>query len=244
MYEKRCMTGIAKLDEILNGGIPRGHTVLISGDSGTGKTILCEEILFNGAKKHGENGVYITMTEPVFKTLKNLEGLKYYEKSLVDGKKVNLLSLKMLADMLKIKDESQLFEKQETLMNAIEEVVEATDAKRLAIDSITAICYNLREEVRIRKFIFELGTILAGLDCTTLMTSEVPADRAGYSVFGVEEFISDGILKLDRSERKGALLRTLQIVKMRGIQHSVNRHVMDILPEGVQLMPMMKAYTE
>ncbi|MEK6984613.1 MAG: ATPase domain-containing protein [Nanoarchaeota archaeon] len=69
----RFRTGISELDSVLDGGFPKGSVVLVSGSSGTGKTILALEWLFHGVNKFNENGVYVTFTEPLFKTLKNLE---------------------------------------------------------------------------------------------------------------------------------------------------------------------------
>src|SRR6266702_5598727 len=60
---ERCVTGIEAIDHILNGGIPRGNTVLVSGSVGTGKTAICVEFLIHGALQ-GENTLYLSVTEP------------------------------------------------------------------------------------------------------------------------------------------------------------------------------------
>ena len=60
--DKLCETGIKSLDDILNGGIPKGYIVLLAGSSGTGKTILSQEFLLRGAKLHNENGIYISLS--------------------------------------------------------------------------------------------------------------------------------------------------------------------------------------
>ena len=57
-----CKTGIIGLDNILDGGIPIGDSILMAGSSGTGKSILSLEILFRGAKEFGDNGIYISFT--------------------------------------------------------------------------------------------------------------------------------------------------------------------------------------
>jgi predicted ATP-dependent serine protease len=55
-------TQIAGLDEILEGGLPRGRTTLVSGGPGAGKTVLGLEFLCRGAMA-GEPGVFITFEE-------------------------------------------------------------------------------------------------------------------------------------------------------------------------------------
>src|SRR5918993_2851156 len=59
---KRCSTGIAGLDHILQGGLPRNRLYLVQGDPGVGKTTLAMQFLLEGAK-HGEIGLYVTLSE-------------------------------------------------------------------------------------------------------------------------------------------------------------------------------------
>ena len=68
-------TGIVELDLLLNGGIPSGHVVLLSGNAGTGKTVLSMQWLFNGARKFDDIGMYMTLTEPVNLAIKNIKTL-------------------------------------------------------------------------------------------------------------------------------------------------------------------------
>jgi circadian clock protein KaiC len=56
-------TGIVGLDQVLDGGLPRGRTTLLSGGAGTGKTLLGLEFLANGATIHGESGLFVAFEE-------------------------------------------------------------------------------------------------------------------------------------------------------------------------------------
>ena len=94
----------------------------------------------------------------------------------------------------------------------------------------------------IRDFIFKLGSSLAAMKCTTFLTSEVPPMTFQYSQYGIEEFISDGIIFLGDYERKGDLLRTFQLVKMRGSAHSRTKSMMSISSKnGIELVPLLKS---
>jgi KaiC/GvpD/RAD55 family RecA-like ATPase len=94
----------------------------------------------------------------------------------------------------------------------------------------------------IRDFIFKLGSSLAAMKCTTFLTSEVPPRKFQYSQYGIEEFISDGIMFLGDVERKGDLIRTFQIVKMRGAAHSRTKYAMSISSKnGVELTQLLKS---
>src|SRR2546428_11627894 len=79
---ERCITGIDGLDNILNGGIPRGNTGLIKGSVGTGKTSLCLEFLVHGAIA-GENSLYVSVTENSAKLLTNIIPYDFFDRKLI-----------------------------------------------------------------------------------------------------------------------------------------------------------------
>ena len=237
---ERCGTGIEELDIQLNGGIPIGNTVLVVGSSGSGKTILCMQYLNNGARE-GERGVFFTITEPLFKLTKNLATFKFYDKKLVESGMVNLIDLRIISERLGLDAEKYTVEDASALLDILKDIAEELDAKRLVIDSITALCYRLQTREMIRDFIFKLGTSLAAMKCTTLLTSEVPPQTFKYSQYEIEEFISDGIFFLGDEDREGDLIRTLQIVKMRGTAHSRIKSAMNISADrGIEVMPFLK----
>ena len=237
---KMCLTGIKELDDLLNGGFPEGACVLLAGSSGTGKTILSLEYLFRGAKEFHENGVYVTLTEPLFKVLKNLESLTFYDNEAVMSGAISIMDLRELSDKMGLKSGATMIRDPDVVLEVLENTVRGTKAKRLVLDSVTAICYHLKEPDKIRNFIFKLGTALAGMGCTAILTSEVPPNERVFSRFGVEEFISDGIILLDQFERKGSLLRTLQVVKMRGKDHKRTKQLLTITPQGIRLTPLIE----
>ena len=232
---EQVKTGIEGLDDILNGGIPRGSAVLVSGSAGTGKTVLCQQFLFNGALA-GENGVYISLVETTDSIIKNTKEFTFYDQKSVDEKKVRVV------DMTKdIRLRGLDFNDIPELIGIIRDIIEETNAKRVAIDSITAFCQNIGDKEKMRDFVMELGFQLRYLECSSLMVSEIPPQTFTYSVFGIEEFIADGVILLSEFERKGELIRSLQVIKMRGIAHSRNKQVLKIMDEGIRLLPMFKA---
>ncbi|MFH1100708.1 MAG: ATPase domain-containing protein [Methanobacteriota archaeon] len=238
---EKCSIGIEELDTQMNGGFPVGSTVLVVGSSGSGKTTLCMQYLINGAKNN-ERGVFFTITEPLFKLTKNLEGFDFYDKKLIESGMVNLIDLRIISERLGLDTEKYTVEDASALLDVLRDIAEELDVKRLVIDSITALCYRLQTREMIRDFIFKLGTSLAAMQCTTLLTSEVPPRTFKYSQYEIEEFISDGIVFLGDVERRGDLIRTLQIVKMRGTSHSRTKFAMNISSErGIELLPLLKS---
>lgn len=232
---KLLPTGIDGLDAILNGGIPQGHCVLLAGSCGTGKTVLTQQFLFEGAK-NGENGIYLSLVEPKEKLVRNMKSFSFFDDSVMESGKVKLVDVTQ-----DVRLRGMEMSNVEGLIGVIKKVVEENNAKRIVIDSITALCEGLEDDDKIRNFIFELNFLLSYLECTSILISEIPPQTFRYSIFGVEEFIADGVILLTEFERKGDLIRALQVIKMRGVSHSRNKQVLEILDDGVTLIPLFKA---
>ena len=239
MFRERVKTGIGELDNALNGGLPVGSTVLLTGQCGSGKTTMAIEYLVNGAM-NGEKGLYISVTEPTTKLMENMKTYEFFDETLIEEEKLYFIDLVALAIKLGLPPTDQSYDEIMILVKAIGDVVQGLNIKRTVIDSVTGLCYQLNKKSKIRDLIFNLGKMLADLDATTILISELHAGSGEYSTYGVEEAIADGIIKLGNLERRGDLLRTLQIIKMRGTMHSRAKYVMDLTPNGIILAPLLK----
>lgn len=234
----RIKTGVGGLDSILNGGIPKGNLVLLSGACGTGKTTLALEMLVNGAKE-GDVGLFITTTEPVSRIVDNASTFAFFDRSLV-GKKLHFIDANALFEELNF--DTELVDKDiETLLKWLARTIKEKGATRVVLDSLTGVCFRIAKKDLIRDFTFRLGRTLSEGGCTTIATSETKAGEYAYSSFGVEEAVADGIVILGNHDSRGYLLRTLQVVKMRGTVHSRARYVVDLTAHGLIMVPMLKA---
>lgn len=239
MFRDKVKTGIKELDNALNGGIPVGETVLLTGQCGSGKTTMAIEFLVNGSLK-GEKGLFISVTEPTSKLMENMRTFEFFDETLIETEKLYFLDLVSLAIKLGLPPTDQTYEEILVLVKAIGDIVRELDIKRCVIDSVTGLCYQLNKKSKIRDLIFTLGKVLADQAATTILISELHTGSGEFSTYGVEEAIADGIIKLGNLERRGDLLRTLQIIKMRGAMHSRAKYVMDLTPNGVILAPLLK----
>lgn len=228
-------TGIAELDQVLNGGLPSGAAVLLTGASGTGKTILATQWLFAGYEKYKEPGIYISLTEPVVKALKNAKKFSFFKKESVNPLMVYFTDLRTVIKSLEMESKEFTLKDIDALIEVIRNIVLQSGAKRVVLDSVTAIAYRLKDKDLIRNFIFKLGTMLAQVDANIVMTSEV--SDTGYSIFGVEEFISDGIIKLYYDKIGGQTVRRIEIVKMRGVKYNAYPSVFRISDGGIAIFP-------
>ena len=236
----RCTTGIDLLDSDMEGGLPLGNIVLISGASGVGKTTFCTQFLFNGFK-YDEKGVLFTSSENVTK-LKKYQGVfDFFDENILESGGVTIVDIWTISDRLGLSPEGYDATEASLLFEVIRDIVKEIGAKRLVIDSITSLCYRLKNREMIRDFIFKLGSSLSILNCTTLLTSEVQPMIFQFSQNNIEEFIADGIIFLSDLERESDLIRTFQIVKMRGTNHSRSKYALNMSSKnGVELAPLFQ----
>lgn len=236
---ERCRTGIEGLDNVLDGGIPRGNTVLISGSCGTGKTTLSLEYLVRGAQVH-ERGLFLSVTEASHKIQQNLATFDFFDKRLVDDGTLTFIDVPVLYEKLGLSKQEMTTEDIDLFVGAVARLASDLKVQRLVMDSITSVCYRIRHEEEIRDLILKLGKSLSDISCTTVLVSEIGPQENRYSLYGVEEAIADGVILLGNVQRRGDLLRTLKIIKMRGTTHSRAQYVLDLTPLGVLLAPYLK----
>ena len=230
-------TGIGMLDQVLHGGLPNGSAVLLAGSSGTGKTLLAMQWLFAGYERFKEPGIYISLTEPIAKTITNAKKMSFYRQEMVNPLQVYFTDLRGIIKGLDLENKEFTRDDIAKLISMLQNMVKESCAKRVVLDSVTAMAYRLKEQDLIRDFIFQLGTLLAQTDANVIMTSEVVSD--GYSVFGVEEFISDGIIKLYQKKVRAELVRVLEVVKMRGTSYDAHPAMFRISKDGFSLFPRL-----
>ena len=220
-------TGIPKLDEILNGGLPKYSVTLLAGMSGTGKTILSFQWLFEGVKQ-GENGIYISIIEPLHVAVRNIETMEFYDKEAIEQKKLMLINIEEDLNYERVDVQS--------LLRNIKRLVEETNAKRLVIDPITSILHAINDKTKVMHFMIALKKVLAALDCTTILISNVSEPKK-YSAYTIEEVVSDGIILLSYIVGENQLIRKLNVIKMRGINFRSGDVTFDITSSGIILYP-------
>ena len=232
---ERVTTGISGLDELTGGGFPRGTNILVSGSSGTGKTIFCTQFLVAGIEK-GEPGILITLEERTSDLREEMMPLGWdlatYEK---DGKlviidasssRINLPS----AEEFRLGTDFDI----DSLVLEIHRASTKIDAKRLVLDSIPALELKINGPAEFRKALFRLSSLLLEIGLTSLMTTE-NVEPFMVSRYGIEEFVARGVIALSLEEEASDLRRFLRVRKMRGTQHSLRNIPFEITKDGIVL---------
>jgi len=226
---ERTKTGVPGLDEILDGGIPKENLVVISGDPGSGKTCLCLEFLYYGAMKYKEPGVLISLEESEEEMIKIASFFGWDFKKLVDEKKVEIIAVELYD-----------FEK---LRATVEDAITRLNAKRLVIDPGVVFRLYFERELDARKRILSLGRTLKKSGCTAIITNEISLDKTS-SLFGLEEYVADGVILLYHTKLEDRFIRSIGVLKMRGTKISEKLHPITISKDGIRILAKQELFEE
>ena len=208
----RVRTYIRGLDEQLQGGIPKGHVVLLAGKPGTMKSSVAFNMLYNNARNDGNGCVYVTLEQSRESLLENMTGLGMDIKGLES--KLSVLDLALIRKKLKqLTNKSWL----EVFKMYVDNLDKSMDITILVIDSLPVLEVMAKFEDP-RDDLFRFFEWLRELDITTFLIAEMEQDSDKFCHNG-EDFLSDGILHLDlrRDDRQVNLF--LSVVKMRKTAH-------------------------
>ncbi|MEW6295544.1 MAG: ATPase domain-containing protein [Candidatus Diapherotrites archaeon] len=225
----RTRTGIPGLDELMDGGIPRGNLVVLAGDPGSGKTCFCLSYLYHGALDYNEPGIYISLEESVEEIARDGVQFGWDIKKLIQERK-------LIVETVELYD----FDK---LKNLIEDSIQVIQAKRLVIDPGVIFRLYFDRELDARKRIMSLGKMLKMIDCTTIITNEINLDKT-RSLFGLEEYVADGVILLYHSKIENRFVRSIGILKMRGTRISEKLHPIIINSEGIKVLSKQELFEE
>ncbi|KGK91189.1 hypothetical protein DP73_04955 [Desulfosporosinus sp. HMP52] len=221
----KVSTGITALDQILDGGLPRGSTILLVGRPGSGKTILAHQMMFENANAEDRVLYLTTLSEPQIKIMKFQQGFSFYDVSKVQKNVI-------------YKDLGGVLRKQGSLqtMKLIDTFLKEYQPTLVFVDTIKAIADIIPDTMDFREFILELSVRLTTWACTTVLLGE-------YSEQDIEirpeSAIADGIIYLYGTEEKRQQKRYLRVLKMRGTKHYNGEAVFKISKAGISVFPRL-----
>jgi KaiC/GvpD/RAD55 family RecA-like ATPase len=227
---ERRKTGIKGLDEMLKGGIPDHNHVVVCGGPGTGKTLFGMEFLYNGAKID-ERGLFISLEEIPEMIINNtLAAFPEWNDldELIDKKKITV-----------IKPDKYDFANFSDILQAY---VTQHGVKRVVIDSATILKLSFEKELEFRKKLVDFLSFVRRLDCTTILTAELSMPLRGKMRYTLEQFVADGVIVLYNLEKGERRVRALEIIKMRGTDHSRDLVPFKFTSSGIEVYVGEKVY--
>jgi len=230
MPSLRTPCGITGLDELTLGGFPRGTVNLVSGPTGSGKSLLAIHFLCIGAEE-GERGLLVSLEE----NRKSIERSgSDYGLDLRGMQKKGLLSIVDLAEIRKSLPGPKRAVSFADLEGLLEGYLKRGDFHRLVIDSVAAVglYYKTIEELRQEYFVFT--QFLRDKDITSVLITE-SIEGGSLTRFGIEQFLADSFVVLGLDELKGQLRRTITVRKMRYTRHSTTKHPLFIGDRGMEV---------
>lgn len=228
---ERVSTGISKLDDIIGGGFIKGRTYLIAGGTGTGKTIMSLQYLLHGLKRN-ETCVYISFDDRISNVLIGALNIGWDFNQYIRSGNFIPFEIRLKTEDLKHGKESKSF---------VKHILQYTGKKkidRLVLDPISSLAQGVGDLLWVREYVREIVSYIEEeIGSTTLLTADIPTGSTSLSRYGVEEFISSGIIVLDILEVGPKLFRVLYARKMRWSPIDMSKYVFDIVPgEGIVIL--------
>jgi circadian clock protein KaiC len=218
----RLSIGVKKLDDMLGGGIPTGHSVLVAGPSGSGKSVLATNFIMEGAR-HGEPGIIAVFEKRPSEYTQTGQAGREFEQ-MVRDRKIGIIHTRPLDLSI-----------DETLHDIIT-AIDALKARRVVIDSLSgfelALAPTFREDFR--ESLYRMVAVLTGMGITLMVTAELEDSYIDlrFSPHGTA-FLTDTIIMQRYIELKGQLRRVLAVVKVRGSAHSKELRTFEISKDGI-----------
>ena len=222
----RALTGIAGLDTMLNGGIPVGHVVLVTGLPGTGKTCLGLAFLAAGVERK-EPGVFLSLEEEIDPLMETARQFGWpFDAAVKDGR-LRILRL----------DPRETHQSLRRIQGELGKELAQLGARRIVVDSVSLLEMLCDSEVSRRETLFALAGACRASGATTVMTAEADPRHPEVSRNGLAEYVADGVILLGHSQtadgrRVGLAAR---ILKMRRTAHMRTAQPYAIGPHGIEV---------
>ncbi len=232
---EKCPTGIRGLDEITEGGLPRGRPTLVCGSAGSGKTLLACEFLMRGAREFKEPGVFMAFEESESELADNVSSLGFDMRSLERDHKIIVDHVHVERSEIEETGEYDL----EGLFVRLGSAIDEIGAKRVVLDSLEALFSGLPNEGILRAELRRLFRWLKEKKVTAIITGEQGEKQ--LTRHGLEEYVSDCVIFLDHRVVNQVATRRLRIVKYRGARHGTNEYPTLIDKTGLSVLPISSA---
>jgi KaiC/GvpD/RAD55 family RecA-like ATPase len=226
-------TGVDGLDDILNGGIVRNSTTLLSGNPGAGKSILGLQYIYNGVELFDEKGIYLSFEE-------NEKDLRQAAESIGFDRWQHHVE----EENIQVYDKQVLL-RENDFSSSLELILSDLDDEsyqRLVLDSLTMFQLFFETEREKRTYLLKFTDILRENNLTTLMTNEKGTVFPETDI-GLENFLTDGNIFLLQTPTDTGVNRYLWVAKMRKQDIDTDIFPMEIDDGGITVHQNASAFS-
>lgn len=222
---QRLATGVPGLDDLLGGGLPEFSFNLLAGTPGSGKTTMAHQIMFSLANPDRRALFFTVLGESPLKMLRYQQQFPFF-----DVEKINH-SIKFVNLAAELLDGN--FDR---VLARISDEVQAFSPSLVFVDSFRSVVQSAKvmepTSTGLAHFVQQLGMQMASWQATTFLIGEYLAPEAESSpVFTV----ADGIIWMSQLQHRDAMVRKIQVVKMRGQAQSPGVHTFRISDSGLEI---------
>ena len=228
----KCPTGIRGLDDITEGGLPKGRPTLVCGGAGCGKTLFAMEFIVRGIRDYNEPGAFMAFEENAEDLAKNMASLGFDLDAMVKQGKLAIDYVHIERSEIEETGEYDL----EGLFIRLNAMIQKVGAKRVGIDSLEALFAGLPNEGLLRAELRRMFRWLKEKNVTAIITAE--QGKGTLTRHGLEEYVSDCVITLDNRVVNQIATRRLRVVKYRGSKHGTNEYPTMIDEHGLSVLPI------
>ena len=228
----KCPTGIIGLDQITEGGLPKGRPTLVCGTAGCGKTVMAMEFLVRGATQFDEPGVFMAFEETDQDLTQNVASMGFDLSALCAHKKLFLDHVRIDRTEIAETGEYDL----EGLFIRLGNAIDTIGAKRVVLDTIEALFSGFSDTNILRAELRRLFAWLKAKGVTAIITAE--SGHGKLTRQGIEEYVADCVILLDHRVEDQASIRRLRVVKYRGTMHGTSEYPFLIGQTGLSVLPL------
>ncbi|MEO6279453.1 ATPase domain-containing protein [Roseateles sp.] len=218
-------TGVPGLDDLLGGGLPEFSFNLIAGQPGCGKTTLAHQIMFSLATEQRPALYFTVLGEPPLKMLRYQQQFAFFDHAAINRsvRFVNLCDEAMAGDLDKV-------------LARITEEVATHEPALVFVDSFRSVVLAAhgdgnQQHNQLQRFMQQLGMLMTSWQATTFLIGEYFTDSDANPVFTV----ADGLIWLRQNVQRNAMVRKMEIMKMRGQPSLPGLHAFRITENGLQI---------
>jgi len=228
----KAPSGVAGLDEIMDGGLPAGRPTLVCGGAGCGKTLFGLTFLVEGALRHDEPGVLMCFEETEAELASNMASLGYDLPALVAAGRLAIDYVRIERSEI---EETGAYDL-DGLFVRLDYAIKTVGARRVVLDTLEVLFSGMSDTGALRAELRRLFRWLKDRGMTAVVTAE--RGEGSLTRHGMEEYVSDCVILLDHRVVEQMATRRVRVVKYRGSAHGTSEYPFLIGSRGITVLPV------